>query len=157
MKRTRNLAFIVELLLLFVILLFVIVVITKTFMTSRSQSLHARHLTEAVCIAEEIAEVTEGATGLQEASSLLGSLEEVQDIQSVDEEELALSVLFAAEDGKQDVFDADLTWEEETAETGVFVMEHIAVFYKDASEPLYTLETGWYRPDQAERIQADES
>ena len=78
MKRTRNIAFIVELLLLFVILLFVIVVITKTFMASRNQSLHARYLTEAVCIAEEIAEVTEGSSDLAGAASLIRSLEEVQ-------------------------------------------------------------------------------
>ena len=55
MKKERNIAFVVELLLLFVILLLVIVVITKTLMTSRSQSLHAKYLTEAVCLAEDAA------------------------------------------------------------------------------------------------------
>ena len=60
MKRTRNIAFIVELLILFVILLFVIVTITRTFMASRSQSLHAQQLTRAVSLAESIAEDLEG-------------------------------------------------------------------------------------------------
>ena len=156
MKRTRNIAFIVELLLLFVILLFVIVVITRTFMTSRSQSLHARYLTEAVCIAEEIAEATEGSAGQEEAAALLGTLEEVQEIRDGNGSELALSVLFAAEDGKQDAFDAALSWEEETLETGIFVKEHIAVFYGGASEPLYDLDTGWYRPDRTGEVLADE-
>ena len=42
MKRTRNIVFIVELLLLFVILLFVIVTVTRIFMTSRGIPCPAR-------------------------------------------------------------------------------------------------------------------
>ena len=43
MNRKHNLAFIVELFLLFSILLFVIVVITRTLVLSRSRSLYAKH------------------------------------------------------------------------------------------------------------------
>ena len=57
MGKKRNFAFIIEMFLLFVILLFVVVVITKTFVASRQQSLEARHLTESVCLAEEVAEL----------------------------------------------------------------------------------------------------
>ena len=146
MKRTRNIAFIVELLLLFVILLFVIVVITKTFMASRNQSLHARYLTEAVCIAEEIAEVTEGSADLAGAASLIRSLEEVQDTEETGGQTLGIAMLFKAEDGKQDAFDVDLTWEEELSGEGTLVRENIAVFSKDAADPVYVLEAGWYCP-----------
>ena len=80
MKKERNIAFIVELLLLFMILLFVIVVITQTFMKSRSQSLYARHLTEAVTLAEEVAEVSASAEDLSEAADRLGAMEQVLEV-----------------------------------------------------------------------------
>ena len=145
MKRTRNIAFIVELLLLFVILLFVIVTITRTFMTSRSQSLYARHLTEAVTLAENIAEVTRNLPDQESAAARLDALEEVQETADKDGDTLRITMLFTGENGRQDSFKADLSRKEEKTAAGSFVTEYIAMFYDDESEPIYALETGWYR------------
>ena len=122
MKRTRNIAFIVELLILFVILLFVIVTITRTFMASRSQSLHAQQLTRAVSLAESVAEVTRGMPDQESAEEYLGTLDVIQD-----------------------PYDAEIIWEEEESAAGRFVTEHIRIFYDDETEPVYELETGWYQ------------
>ena len=163
MGKNRNLAFIVELLLLFVILLFVIVTITRTFMASRSQSLYAKHLTEAVCIAEEVAEITAAAPDQESAVSFLKELDEVH---SVTENDTGFSVeMDALSDGKADRYTVSvLCSEEKTAgepsaestgsfsgesggqdKTGVFVTEKIEVFFETEAEPIYTLDTGNYK------------
>ena len=157
MKRTRNIVFIVELLLLFVILLFVIVTITRTFMTSRSQSLHARILTEAVILAEDIAEITKGTDSRESAAGMIGKMEEVQEISGWEERNsgeeetitgkegnaLAVKLLFTGEKGK-DPFRAEITREEEETAAGQFITEHISLYYDAETEPLYELDTGWY-------------
>ena len=143
MNKTRNdLAFVVELLLLFVILLFVIVVITKTFMTSRSQSLHARHLTEAVCVAEEVAEATAAAADRAEAAELLESLEQAGAVQE-DGDGISLTVDVFTENGTKDSYAVYLLWEEDAE--GDFVEKTIRVHDGNGEEPLYTLKTGTYR------------
>ena len=154
MKRTRNIAFIVELLILFVILLFVIVTITRTFMASRSQSLHARQLTEAVTLAESIAEVTRGLPDQDSAAALLGDMEEVQKTAVRDEHTLDVSLLFTGEKGRQDPFEAEIIREEEESAAGRFVTEQIRMYYGGETEPVYELETGWY---QENGVNSDES
>ena len=145
MKRTRNIAFIVELLLLFVILIFVIVTITKTFMTSRSQSLYARHLTEAVTLAENMAEVTRGMPDQESAAARLSEMEEVQEAAVVDDETLRITLVFTGENGRQDPFEAKLSREEEKTDAGSFITENITLFYDSGTDPVYELETGWYQ------------
>ncbi|MBR2189257.1 MAG: hypothetical protein IJ860_07620 [Eubacterium sp.] len=139
MKKKRNIAFIVELLLLFIILLFVIVVITQTFMKSRSQSLYARHLTEAVSLAESVAEVSMAASGRDEAVSMLGEMEQVQSVSDAGEI-IGLEMKFAPEGGRTDHYRAEIRRTEEDA----FVTEEILVFFADETEPIYSLETGNY-------------
>ena len=169
MKRTRNIVFIVELLLLFVILLFVIVTVTRIFMTSRSQSLHARRLTEAVSLAEDIAEVTKNTPDRESAAAMIGMMEEVQEMTGWEEkasgedspgsgedaDTLEVGLLFAG-DGSQDPFRAEVLREEEETEAGRFVSEHISVFYGNEEEQLYALETGWYL-DKEMRTDSNES
>ena len=145
MKRTRNIAFIVELLLLFVILLFLIVTITRTFMTSRSQSLYARHLTEAVTLAESMAEVTRGMPDQKSAVARLSEMEEVQEATAVDDETLRIALVFTGENGRQDPFEAELSREEEKTDTGSFITENITLYYDGGTDPIYELETGWYQ------------
>ena len=144
MKRTRNIVFIVELLLLFVILLFVIVTVTRTFMASRSQSLHARHLTEAVILAESIAEVTKNTVDRESAEAAVGMMKEVQETSGWAEDTLAVALVFTGENGVQDAFRADLAWEEEKTPAGQFVSEQITLYDSGEEAPIYSLETGWY-------------
>ena len=144
MKRTRNIAFIVELLLLFVILLFVIVTTTRVFMTSRSQSLHARHLTEAVILAESIAEVTKNTADREATQTAVGMMKEVQETPEWTGDMLVAELVFMGENGVQDAFRAELAWEEEKTPAGQFVTEQITLYDSGEEAPIYSLETGWY-------------
>ena len=153
MKRERNIAFIVELLLLFVILLFVIVVITQTFMKSRGQSLYARHLTEAVTLAEEVAEVSASAADLTDAADRFDAMEQVQEISSLSGEGLDLVMDFAAENGVHDRYRVELDWLEEKAADGSagasagsrFVTKQIRVYFAEETVPIYTLDSGDFK------------
>ena len=144
MKKTRNTAFVVELLLLFILLLAVIVVITLTLMASRRQSLYARHLTEAVILAESIAEVTKNTADRESAEAAVGMMKEVQETSGWAEDTLAVALVFTGENGVQDAFRADLAWEEEKTPAGQFVTEQITLYDSGEEAPIYSLETGWY-------------
>ena len=168
MKKDRNIAFIVELLLLFIILLFVIVVITQTFMKSRSQSLYARHLTEAVTLAEEVAEVSAAAEDIGGASDLLAKMEQVLRVSSEAEDRIFLEMEFSAGSGARDNYRVEIDWQEEPAgadagsgtdtdstaadagsAAGVgsgaqYISKQIRVYFEDEDEPVYTLDSGIY-------------
>ena len=142
MKKIHNTAFIVELLLLFILLLLVIVVITQTFMNARSRSLYAKHLTEAVCLAEEVAEVSMSAAGKEKAFSLFQELEQVKSAEMKDGQ-IELGMDFAGE--TLDSYQVILIMDEEDTEQGTYVSGEIRVFFGEAEEPLYTLTTGDYK------------
>ena len=142
MKKTRSIAFIVELLLLFVLLLFIITAVTKIFMQTRSQSLRARRLTEAVCVAEEVAEVTAAAGGKTQAAGMLDGLEQTSDVRELPEG-IELDMLFDEKEG--DLFHVTLQWTETAGGgAGRFADETILVFFGNSEEPIYRLETGNY-------------
>ena len=69
--KKKNTAFTVELLGLFILLILVITIVTQVFVMSRSHSLQARQLTEAVIAAESMAEI---CSSEQEMDSLAGKL-----------------------------------------------------------------------------------
>lgn len=71
---------ITELLILFMMLVFVTVVITQSLVVSRSRSLKARRLTEAVILAENTAEAASASDSPDELASLLGSLYEGSEV-----------------------------------------------------------------------------
>ena len=70
-----SIAFTVELFMLFGIMLLVIVVITQTLVMTRSRSLQARHLTEAVIAAENTMEIISSS-----ADDPAGGLEAAENI-----------------------------------------------------------------------------
>lgn len=144
MKKTRNPVFIVELLLLFVILLLLITVITKTFMASRSQSLRAKHLSEAVVLAEEAAEVSNAAKDIDEAVQLFDGLDQVR---SVNEEggTIELQMDFTSDDGSVDDYRVVIDIEEEKDDFSVYSAKTIDVYYGNVTDPVYTLTTGSYK------------
>lgn len=146
MGKKRNFAFIVELFILFVILLFVVIVITKTFVTSRNQSLYARHLTESVYIAEEVAEISMASEDMQQVANVLESLEQSGDV-TVSERQIEMQMDFDSEDEKRDVYRVLLTWDEDASLNGAFTTGLIQVFFEDETEPIYTLDTGSYHSE----------
>ena len=152
MKKTRNPAFIVELLLLFVILLLVIVVITRTFMAARSQSLSAKHLTEAVSLAENAAEISLSAADPEDAYERLLKMVQVTNAEK-EEDTVKLTVDFSNQDGENNHYLLEMNWAEETTQRGAFKNGEIRVYYLGSNENydqndnlIYTLNTGEYVP-----------
>ena len=150
MNKTRNLSFIVELLLLFVILLFAIVVITKTFMTARAKSEYARHLTEAVCLAEDVAEVSMTAADRSQALAAFEKMEQTKSVSNSDAGVFLIEMDFVSADGKTDSYRVEVTWNDEASHGGSYAAETIEVYSPETGNteqtgPLYTLNTGsWH-------------
>lgn len=160
MKTKRNIAFIVELFIMFVILLSVIVIITDLSMKTRQQSIDAGYLTEAVICAENAAEVTSGAKDAAAAEKRLGLMEEASGI-SRDGNSVTADVAFkpeeaaegsepgaknqaAAAGGHEYTVTIDVTTEK--GSTGSYVTKKIKVYHKgDAGKDgkeIYVLDAG---------------
>lgn len=148
MKKTRNFSFIVELLLMFVILLIVIVVITQTFMTARRQSEHARSLTEAVCLARDVAEVSMSAKDHAGAVQAFEKMEQADAVISEDDRVILLHMDVARNDGAAVRYLVEVAWADEASPAGNLALKKIAVYSEGAviseDEPVYTLETARY-------------
>ena len=143
MKKTHNTAFIVELLLMFVLLLFVIVMITKTFVSARAVSLSARHLTEAVCLAEDIAEVSRSASDQDEEISLFEQMDQTKSVKSSGNV-IEIEMDFAPGNAGRDDYTVIITRNDDASPDGDYVTEEISVYFADDSEPVYTLKAGKY-------------
>lgn len=144
MKSKRNLAFIVELFLLFALMLLVTVVLTRAFVSSRMQSLYARHKTEAVIVAERVAEISMSADDLDGALKLISEMEEVSDLSEYEEGATFMSKI--SEDGK-DSYLVKLKWEIESDRSGALNTQEISVYFGEGSEPIYVLESGSFRKE----------
>ena len=140
--KTRNPVFIVELLGLFVLMVMVTVVVTGTFMSARGQSLYAKHLTEAVSLASDVAEVGIAAADREEAFSLFEQMEQVE---SADPHAGILEMDFTDKSGKEDRYTVKIDWKAEDSGAGTFSENDIMVYYGGEDEPLYTLHAGSYR------------
>ena len=143
MKGKRSIAFIVELFLLFGILLVMIVVITQVFVTTRSQSLYAKHLTAGVCLAENVAEVYSSASGVEEGYRLVGTMEQVSDMETT---EGGIQFVMRSDEkgGSTDLFRVRLSGTEEKGSARGFLSGEISVYYDEDQEPIYSLSTGTY-------------
>ena len=142
--KKRDTALIVEMLLLFVLLLIVIVTVTRVFVTARGQSLTARRLTGAVCLAENIAEAAHSAPDAESVPEILHGLDGVRDLQET-EDGILLTIRQTGAKASTDVYRARLTLTEEPGEAGTLLSGTVEMYFGDDAEPLYTLETGSYR------------
>ncbi|MBQ6440009.1 MAG: hypothetical protein IJJ06_07680 [Mogibacterium sp.] len=78
MNNKRSIAFIVELLGLFILLILVIVMITQVFVMSRARTIEARHLTKAVMLAQSTAEAASSEKDLLQLADRLKGMDGVQ-------------------------------------------------------------------------------
>lgn len=121
MKR-HGTAFYIETLLLIIAFVAIILVTTQVFGNARAKSAQAKHLTEAVVLAENAAE----------AVSASGSLEEVQSfLTNEGTSQIEGNVLTVWKDGYQ----IDVTWEPE----GALVDSSITVLWN--GNEIYKIET----------------
>ena len=144
MKAKKNLAFIVELFLLFALMLLVTVVLTRAFVSSRMQSLYARHKTEAVIIAERVAEVSMASEDLDEALKLISDMEDVSDLsRSGNGAEFTARI----SDKASDEYSVKLDWDEQTDGPVSLNTQKITVYFGEDGEPIYVLDSGSFRKE----------
>lgn len=136
-KGKSSIAFIVELFLLFAILIFTITVITQVFVKTRTESLKARHLTEAVIAAESTAEVLSAASDEEDAEKLLEGMKNASEVKPSDG---GFDLKVSCDSGE--VYDVSVTEDREKAETGTYTARTVEV--RLSGEELYTLKTGDY-------------
>lgn len=144
MKAKKETAFIVELFLLFALMLLVTVVLTSAFVSSRMQSLYARHKTEAVIIAERIAEVSMASEDLDEALELISGMEDVTDL---DRSGSGAEFTARISDTSADEYRVKLDWDGQTDGSVSLSTQKITVYYGEDGEPIYVLDSGSFRKE----------
>ena len=145
MNNKRSIAFTVELLGLFILLILVIVMITQVFVMSRTRTIEARRLTQAVIMAQSTAEAASSEHDLAQLADKIMGMDNVQSAEAN-----------AAGDELDIVFDTDgkpsgrdfcvvLRRSEEGRDSGVYVTDNIEVYYcvpGQLSGKIYDLDTG---------------
>ena len=159
--KKRNLTFTVELLGLFILLVMVITVITQVFVMSRSHSLEARQLTEAVILAENAAEISSGVQDREALTDRLAGQEGLlraedavyANVENEDRFTLMYAVQFDPDRDSYYVVSVDRTLNR--SDSGVLADDLISVYATDSGdagpdgaftpeaneEPVYTLNT----------------
>lgn len=145
MKKKQHItAFYMEMLVLIAVFIVIILVLTKVFALSRQQSAKARTLTNAVCLAENAAEMWAAATDEETFFSMFGRDGNVCTL-----EENGHRIYQARYDddmapAAEGSFLVHVEWIPEGGESGDFVTGRITVYWSGNQEPIYTLETGKY-------------
>ena len=135
MKR-KNLAFTVELLGLFILLILVITVITQVFVMSRSHSLEAKRLTEAVILAEDIAEISSTEKDVDALAGKIGKFDKFSIIDTsadtaagkngAKDGVILLDYVFG--DGNGYTYRVRIDRKSETSDKGVYAEDTISVY-----------------------------
>ena len=145
MNNKRSIAFTVELLGLFILLILVIVMITQVFVMSRARTIEARHLTQAVMMAQSTAEA---ASSEHDLSLLAEKIKAMDNVQSAEANASAGSIDIVFDtDGKPagKDFCAVLHRTEEERASGVYTKDNIEVYYCVPGQlegKIYDLSTG---------------
>ena len=161
--KKRNLAFTVELFGLFILLVLVITVITQVFVMSRSHSIQARQLTEAVILAESAAEVSSTEKDMLQLSDKVADMENVVSMQYVSdgaqtsEGEILAGAVFTPDDKGDCKYIIRIDRKSTPSGAGLYAEDNISIYSApDAAdaeadiadisltEPVYTLKAGKY-------------
>ena len=143
MNNKKSIAFTVELLGLFILLILVIVMITQVFVMSRARTIEARHLTQAVMMAQSTAEA---ASSEHDLALLAEKIKDMDNVQSAEASGDSLSIVFDTDGnltGKD--FCIVLHRAEEERDSGVYTRDNIEVYYcvpGQTEGKIYDLSTG---------------
>ena len=135
MKTGGGTRYIVELFIMLVILVFVIVVLVSAFVASNSMSRSAADLTEAVSIAESMAEMSDTCGTDDE---FLGLLESAYLVKGYEYRE---GTVKADYDGRYTV---EIQRSEREGLSGKMVLTAVSVYPEGGDTPIYSLDTGRY-------------
>ena len=149
MKQKSHLtSFYVETLLMMLIFTGMIVILSSVFSLARVRSVHARRLSNAVCLAQNAAEAVAASTSAQD---VLEILEEEGNGELTDSSGTPAVRLFYDDDMHADsdgVCSVTVTWEKTDRDD--FVVSNITVAHDDEAEPVYELRTGVWIPGGAQ-------
>ena len=145
MNNKKSIAFTVELLGLFILLILVIVMITQVFVMSRARTIEARHLTQAVMMAQSTAEAASSEHDLSLRAEKIKAMDNVQSAEANDSAG-SIDIVFDTDGnpaGKD--FCAVLHRTEEERASGVYTKDNIEVYYCVPGQlegKIYDLSTG---------------
>ena len=86
MKKRISIRYMVELFLTLLLILFMAATLVQMFVFARGKSVHASHLTDAVMLSENIAEVLSGTKGRSEQIEALGKMRTAAKVEEEDGE-----------------------------------------------------------------------
>ena len=144
MNNKRSIAFTVELLGLFILLIMVIVMITQVFVMSRTRTLEARRLNQAVMIAQSTAET---ASSERDPALLAAKMQGMSNVESAESNtDNSIYIVFDT-DGKSGGKDfcVSLHRSEDSRDSGDYVTDQIEVYYckpGESEDLVYELRTG---------------
>ena len=145
MNNRKRIAFTVELLGLFILLILVIVMITQVFVMSRAKTIEARHLTQAVMIAQSTAEAASSEKDLSLLADRMQAMDNVQSAECSDSED-SLDIVFETDGkGADKDFRVVLHRSEDKKDKGAYVSDRIEVYYcapGKLENMIYDLDTG---------------
>ena len=144
MNNKRSIAFTVELLGLFILLIMVIVMITQVFVMSRSRTLEARRLNQAVMIAQSTAETASSERDLALLADKMKGMSNVESAESGADNSLYIVFDTDGKSGGKD-FCVSLRRSEDARDSGAYVTDQIEVYYCAPGEQegeIYELSTG---------------
>lgn len=121
-----------EMLSLTAVFVMVILLITQVFALAKEKSSEAKALSDAVCLAENTAELVACADSPDELLSLMGGEEKAQWVDSAFPHTLRAECGGEPFSAKSEDFFVEVTWEEQS---------EIRVYWKDEKSPVYTLKT----------------
>ena len=152
-SRNHITAFYVEALLLILVFVGIILVLTHVFGAGLSESSEARILTDSVTLAQSSAEAVAASDTREELEDILSDngealLETGEDgsLELLYDEDLI--PLGDEGRGKDKTYRVVISWEDSSDEEAM-ISSTIRVFYGEAEEPAYTLETAKYRKGDA--------
>ncbi|MBQ6621413.1 MAG: hypothetical protein IJH75_01075 [Mogibacterium sp.] len=156
-RRKSTTAFYLETLLMILIFVCIILILTRVFAAARLQSVEARRMTVAVTLAENAAEAALAADSEDDLAGILsGKTQNAPVLTAGDSAGRAVTASFDdhLEPSADGPYRVEITWEPEGRQ---FVRNRITVCFGTVETPLFTMETGSYKPGLPEPAPGAES
>lgn len=153
MKKNQHItAFYLETILLIVVFMTIIMLLTNVFGAGRSQSVEAKRLTNAVCLAENAAEAVSASDSFDVLQALLDEADNTELVEGSPAPTVDARYDEKMQPDPEGRYHVQVSWEPEAAGagTGSLVSSDVTVTYEGMKEPIYHLETAVYLKEVGE-------
>ncbi|MBQ9157236.1 MAG: hypothetical protein IJ137_10705 [Eubacterium sp.] len=147
MKKNQHItAFYLETILLIVVFMAIIMVLTNVFGAGRRQTVRARRLNNAVCLAENAAEAVSASDSLDKLETLLNQADNARRLEEGMSPGLVARYDENMSPDPEGHYMVLVSWTTagSSVRAGDYVESTIKVIYEGLDEPLYVLDTGVY-------------